>query len=712
MNDLIRIHESILKQFLICSGYQKNIAKTRGDELYETSKNIDIYIEKEDFFRVLLTHFFMSLDTLYNINQHMNFHLYLEDFVVFLNDHGLKTLEELDEFPDDEELSIFPCDLLESYRNISKAIFGSKLSDINEFYLSYLKAINIDLIIDLSSSNKLETSIVKGFKLIKDFIEKNKAASQLNLEHVAFNYVYNTVTKNTNVDCDKKLAFLGKTFYDSFSYDLPQYSLDTKYSEYLKNHLCVLEATLKNHFSLREKNTRNIIYSLFRANNFFDVNYLGIGEMYPNKHTFLSSEYRYLHSQLNQILIKVILRTADYDIKHIFLAIRDCFIRIDEYFFLIILGIEIDRESKEEFVYKEYKRIFEKIYERVIHLKHRSLSEIESWYEALSDSEKCSISNSLRQEIEELCSKQKEVIKSIIYDQESKYLEIIDLERLKISILKKNVSFEVDEDGFEYPDSLLYTLETYMNVYYLDYYKYEITEKMINMYNDIVDYENKKIIDKYVSELEGISKKSGYKNESTFIKSAIDKITNKSHRYFGVDIPLSLQRDYIKKLSEKSEFLRLYATSEFMYKVHIEDANSYDNMELTPIITGLLKGTEQMLKGFIEWYHHSKASFYSDIIIGNQNKNYLISENTWKEKLTIGNLSQHIVLNILPVILEDSKLQHLMHKISRSFQNWNTEIRNSKFHHSNIYAYDTNLEYIFDESYSIVRIIIQLMNLC
>lgn len=712
MNDLIRIHESILKQFLICSGYQKNIAKTRSDGFVELHNQRDIYIKNEDFYEMILTHFFMSISALFNINRYMDFYLHIDEFINFLELKGLKILEKLDEYPYDEELSIFPSALIDYYQKLSKSIFSFKYNDINEFYFSYLNAMNVDFIIDLSSKKIFESTIISNFKAIKNFLEKNKGAYLLNLEQVAFNYVYNTVTKNTNVDCDKKLAFLGKTFYDSFSYDLPQYSFDTKYSEYLKNHLCVLEATLKNHFSLKEKNTRNIICSLFRANNFFNIDETITPKLLPSKHFNLSKEDRNLQVRLNQILLEMISKTDDYDQEDAFRAIEEGYVKIDDHFLLLILGIEIDRSSKNNFVYKEYKRIFVKIYDRIIHLKHRTLSEIERWYETLSDSEKCSISNSLRQEIEELCSRQKEVIKSIIYDQESKYLEIIDLERLKISILKKNVSFEVDEDGFEYPDSFLYTLETYMKVYYLDCYKYEITEKMINMYNDIVDYENKKIIDKYVSELEGISKKSGYKNESTFIECAIDKITNKSHRYFGVDIPLSLQRDYIKKLSEKSEFLRLYATSEFMYKVHIEDANSYDNMELTPIITGLLKGTEQMLKGFIEWYHHSKASFYSDIIIGNQNKNYLLSENTWKEKLTIGNLSQHIVLNILPVILEDSELQHLMHKISRSFQNWNTEIRNSKFHHSNIYAYDTNLEYIFDESYSIVRIIIQLMNLC
>lgn len=710
MDDLIKIHESILKQYLICSGYQNNNAKTRSD-WFEELNHSDIYIKKFDFYKLIITHFFMSHSTLFNINRYMEFHLLLDDFIDFLDLFGLKILEELDDYSYDEELSIRPNELLDCYRKISIGIFSVKINDIDDYYLAYLKAMNIDLNIDLSSNNRFKTSIIQNFKNISDCFNQNKVAYILNLEHIAFNYVYDKIMKTPDTDNDWKLAFLGKTFYDSYSFDLPFYRIDSLYSLYLKKHLLVLEHTLRYSSNLREKTIEKLIYSLASSNNYFDIEESFFSEFLTNKWILLSIEDRRLQVQLNLTLLDLISKTQNYNQEFFLSAIKSKKFRIDDYFLLLILGVEIDRIINNEFVYTEYKKTFEKIYQRVIHLKKYTFQEIDRVYDVLDKRKIMTLSDDIRQAIEDICLKQKDILNSVIFDQKNKYLEMINLESSKNSLLKENYPFSNEEKDFIYINSWLSNLASYLDIYYLDFYDFEVTEKMVNTYNEILDNENKKIIDKYSLKLESVSKKSGYKNESIFIERSIDKITNKSHRYFDVDIPISLQRDYINKLSKKSDFLRLYATSEFMYKIHIEDANSYDNMELTPIITGLLKGTEQMLKGFIEWYHHNKASYYSDIIIGNQNKNYLISENIWKEKLTIGNLSQHIVLNILPVILDNSKLQHLMHKISRSFQNWNTEIRNSKFHHSNIYAYDTNLEYIFDESYSIVRIIIQLMHL-
>ena len=711
MQDLIHIHKSILNQYLIGVGYKKNKAQTRLQAYDESEPKSDIYITKDEFYRLLITCFFMSLDTLYNINQHMSFHQYLDDFKNYLNIYGLNILIEHDDYPDDEELSIFPSELLKYYDKISQAIFSKKISDINTFYITFLESLDININIDLSSKKRMETSIVDAFKSIKHFVESNKGADQLYLESITFNYIYTIIMSSTNINIDVLLAYLGKIYYDSFSYDLPYHGMDAHYFEDLENHLHVIECLFNHTEEIKKQTLINLYVSLLRANNYFDIDDSRTSPLYPSKHMLLSPGDRYAQIRVNQTLITIESKIKNYNKEHIFLAIKQNLLRIDDFFLLVMFGNEIDRGSKNEYIHNEYKRIFEKFHLRITDLKISTLSSIDHWFEVLSDEERKFISDDTKNILDDFSLKQKELIKSIEFDCENIYLDILKLEKDKMAFLKTILPFEVDEDGFELADSHLFTLESYLKTNYLEYYSLEITEQMLNRYHELIEIEKKKIIDMYASQLDTVIKQTGYNDEQFYIERAINKIINKRNPLFKQDISLSLQRDYINQLSKKSEFIKLYATSEFMYKTHIEDAISYENMELTPLVTGLLKGTEQMLKAFIEWYHYNHTSFYTDNIMG-QNREYLISEETWKEKLTIGNLSQHIMSNILPIILLKNNLMHLQHKIIRAIQIWNNEIRNSKFHHSNIYAYDTNLEYIFDESYHIVRIIINLMHLC
>lgn len=717
MEDLIKIHEKFLTEILMVKGLKKNVAPTRLDTYISPSDLSLVYIQKHDFFKMLLKYFFLSLNTLYKINFYMDFQDHLNDFIVFLDKYGLSILEEQDEFPDDEELAIYPADLLDNYRKISLAIFTEKYIDINIFYRRYLQAVGIEVETDISSNKKFKKSVVENYKAIKKFELENKASGFLNLEHALFHLTYNGITISNQNDFDeqddvnKKLLFLGKTFYESFSYHLPHSSMDSEYFVRLEQHLHVISLSLKNNNNFQKNTMTRLIGDLLRVNSFFDVEDRAKGRVFTNKHLYLLPEVRYIHTHLNEIVIELVSKTTDYDLSYFYEGIKDNLIRVDEFFLLQIYGIEIDRENNDDYIYHEYKRIFKNFYERIEVLKMITIYGIELWNEEINKTRGKNVSEEISHNIDKACLKQKEIINSISFDDQKKYNEILDLEMYKISLIKNTRLFEVEEEGLGGPTSFLSTLKLYKEVYYPGYYSFEITEEMLLRYNEILDLENKKILDKLVLELDSIQAKSGYGNEATYIEQAINKITSKYNQLLNNKIPIETQKSYLIELSEKSDYLRLYATSEFLYKIHVEDAISYEDMELTPIVTGLLKGTEQMLKRFIECYHENNLTINSAKILGNNATPYYVSESAWKEKLTINKLSQHIVQTILPNILTNNNLQHLIHKISRIFHNWNVEIRNSKFHHSNIYIYNTNLEYVFEESYNIVRIILQLMNL-
>ena len=166
---------------------------------------------------------------------------------------------------------------------------------------------------------------------------------------------------------------------------------------------------------------------------------------------------------------------------------------------------------------------------------------------------------------------------------------------------------------------------------------------------------------------------------------------------------------YLTALEGTSEFIKLYSTSEFNYNLLINGEFDLKDFELTPIITGLLKGTEQMLSSFVEWYYNTVEK---DTTTNTRSFNIELSirDREWKKNITFGSLVKHIKVHVIDKIFKSYCEPNKRYQIIKELNVWNTKIRNSKFHSSNIYN-KSLIDPIINDCYHVANTIVHLMSI-
>lgn len=201
-----------------------------------------------------------------------------------------------------------------------------------------------------------------------------------------------------------------------------------------------------------------------------------------------------------------------------------------------------------------------------------------------------------------------------------------------------------------------------------------IEEKFNQKINDISKFYNKKFDykenwDMFREHLYTYSDVINKKNYSTeIIKSTLDLI-----------------------IGDNLEVKKVFSNAYFMAKEFIFNESSIldNNVELTPYITGYLKGLEQIFTLMIEYFVRHYPSAPNKIEkMTNQGYGFVLEEN-WHQNIGLTKLKDYIVSKMLPILVESNNLSiEIISKLKYRIERWIKDFRNSKLHLSNFFNID------------------------
>ncbi len=695
---LIRLDNDLKKDFI---QFLENRAKpSPGPDKYidQTSEKINIYVEESDFFKYL-TYSLLDIEKYYFINQKVDLNQFAKDYIDFLDtDVDDLFIEHADELSDYDYYN--PKLIIDVYKNSVPVIFNQKDKTRVEFNEIVLRRIVGDFSFDSSSITKLEKSITDLYKNIASMYLNNVIYRLLKLDHFAFLFCYDVIKKSQK-NSHKCISFLGKIHFISFdcnSIDPFSYCFEEDFPKYLE----ALE--LINLEDFREQSRLEDMY----------VNLFNISEYYERYNTtytrFPLAINPYIKSNDKNTYIRfyhLMCNFADKNFDFFINSYRSFGVKMNYYFELLLLKKLIQNKMSTKNEDKQFKEYYNKLKARFDWIKYDIINDsVNEILEYISDtfinSNEITLTDNDLNDIKKIV-----LVLGLIIDN----LNLLDSDNMEIYSRLQDYGYQLDlllkniPNGDNYFGIFDYSsiLQDYLNNIYVSNFSFEYSNALIQLYNQVEEEDRAEQAKQDINEFRRSFTERDY---ATLVRTKILGVFNLT---FNGRVDNKIMLKYLTALEGTSEFIKLYSTSEFNYNLLMNGEFDLKDFELTPIITGLLKGTEQMLSSFVEWYYNTLEKD-TTTSIRSFNIELSIRDSEWKQNITFGSLVKHIDAHIMDKIFKNCFEPNKRYQVINELNVWNTKIRNSKFHSSNIYN-KSLIDPIINDCYHVANTIIQLMRI-
>lgn len=230
------------------------------------------------------------------------------------------------------------------------------------------------------------------------------------------------------------------------------------------------------------------------------------------------------------------------------------------------------------------------------------------------------------------------------------------------------------------------------------------------MHQDVVEYENKitSMITAKLDELNLIKEKLIGTKEYDYnreVEEFIKVINDQSDNFFTTNYAANALNRTIEFFgNDILEILKLFSFSYYLSKKYV--FVSYEeqiDIDYTTILTGYIKGVEQLMALIVQ-FSVSKLLTTNKITNVAHSKEMEIDDANWKYNVSAMIMVNYLRNEVIPIhekINNDNKFKLIF---LQKMQNWVTNIRNSKFHQSNVFYVEgqNGVKKDIYETYSII----------